>query len=665
MKSSGITVVLCPLIALMNDQKRRKSFMQLATPEKCRRFYHTHPTGMNAHGLNAVSWHSELSPKTEALLMKDLASDVPRTRILLCSPERALSGRGSSVLAALHKSGQLQRVIVDEAHCIVEWGHDFRPQYARLVSLRSLLPGVQFVAMTATATPTVLKSIQDKLGMVQASSGGAADEFNDCFAARVVRASVDRPELRYCVAYGNTHFSDDESQVNVLVKRLKRSLGIPESQVLGDSAGDVATRLGGRKRLRETATVAAFAESLTAAASPAASSSSFSAFTKLGRPAGTSAHDVSSSNGRGAFVSARALAAQPATQVPAKKQQQPPLVLPGGQSRITAMFAAAAQTSPLKGRAIVYCSSIERTKTLSTTLNNAGVSALPYNAKMTPKQRSSVERQWRGGLVCTIVATIAFGMGIDCADVRMVVHWNLPKSLAAYYQEAGRAGRDGNEAECLLFVDMDEVHRAKYVVNQSIQQAEGTADSSTISDGGQNTQRSQQLKESSSRLQKEFNAMVKYCTTAVCRRHQIASHFGEKASGHSHPSCKGSTGVKCDVCSSGDRISSYVQMMVAPVSTFVQPGSSLFGHTESILDSPKRALPPAPASSSSSLVARMRARLNAGKRAPMHQLRTGAVSEHGGGDTRESRPPSDRRNGTWWEGSTGRRPSLGIRRRKF
>jgi superfamily II DNA helicase RecQ len=301
-------------------------------------------------------------------------------------------------------------------------------------------------------------------------------------------------------------------------------------------------------------------------------------------------------------------------------------------------------------------------------LEQAGIPSLPYNAKMTPKQRTDVEMRWRSGDVRVIVATIAFGMGIDCCDVRMVVHWNLPKSLAAYYQEAGRAGRDGAKALCLLFVDMDEIHRAKFVVSQSIQKQ--VADHDSRASSSRDTSSSPDPRTPEGRLQKEYNAMVKYCTLAQCRRNQIAAHFGERCANFSHESCRGLSANKCDVCRDPQKMNGFIQGMATYASTpYPARHIAVNMHDNSVgtLHIEKK---PAlrgtsrigsTSSSATSIVAQMRARLADKRSTRPPSLVTGAISPH-----HDSSQESvvDRRNGSWWEGAGSSSRTLGVRRKR-
>jgi RecQ family ATP-dependent DNA helicase len=281
--SDDLTVVVSPLIALMADQYRR---LRLGG----------HPVAMIASGM-------ETSAVTRA--MDDIRSG--RTRIVLCSPERFGS---TSFLAALAQR-KVDLFAVDEAHCVSEWGHDFRPDYLRLHGVIERLGRPTVMACTATATEAVADEIVGRLGLRE---------------PHVLRAGFDRPNLSFDVV-----------------------------------------RLEG---------------------------------------AGSKAR-------KGMLLS---LALQDASNRPA----------------------------------IVYCGTRREVEQVTEDLRAAGLLAVGYHAGMAPDERASAQTRFMDGDAEIVVATNAFGMGVDKADVRAVVHWSIPTSVEAYYQEVGRAGRDGKPGRAIL-----------------------------------------------------------------------------------------------------------------------------------------------------------------------------------------------------------------------
>ncbi|NCG44415.1 MAG: RecQ family ATP-dependent DNA helicase [Proteobacteria bacterium] len=275
----GLTVVISPLISLIEDQVKQ----------------------LKDRGISAHAFVGEMSASAfyQVLDMAQAGS----IKFLYLSPERATSKR---FLERLPHLG-VTLLAIDEAHCVSQWGHDFRPSYQRLTSLRNRLAEQPCIALTASATPMVLKDLQSSLGMDKAT----------CF-----RASFERPNLLLNV-------SKVPSRGQALVERIASS----------------------------------------------------------------------------------------------------------------------------SGRQIVYCRSRRQVTAWTQTLNASGHKALPYHAGLSAEVRRDHQAKWQEGSHPAMVATTAFGMGIDQPDVRLVVHLDWPESLEGYYQEIGRAGRDGRPSESLLLMD--------------------------------------------------------------------------------------------------------------------------------------------------------------------------------------------------------------------
>jgi ATP-dependent DNA helicase RecQ len=281
--SDALTVVVSPLIALMADQYRR---LVLGG----------HPAAMIASGMEADA---------AARALADVRSG--RARIVMCSPERFASG---SFLAALSQR-TVDLFAVDEAHCVSEWGHDFRPDYLRLRGVIERLGSPTVMACTATATEQVADEISARLGLRE---------------PHVVRAGFDRPNLSF---------------------------------------------------------------------------------------------DVIPLEGTGSK---------------ARKQ----------------MLLSLALSDPANRPAIVYCGTRRDVEEVTERLRSEGLPAVGYHAGMAADERASAQHRFMEGDAEIVVATNAFGMGVDKADVRAVVHWAIPKSVEAYYQEVGRGGRDGVPARAIL-----------------------------------------------------------------------------------------------------------------------------------------------------------------------------------------------------------------------
>ncbi|TVQ61975.1 MAG: RecQ family ATP-dependent DNA helicase [Phycisphaerales bacterium] len=356
-----LTVVLSPLIALMRDQVR----------------------GLELNGYPAAALHSGLDAEEARATVARLRAG--ELKLILCAPERAVNPGFKSLLAELADSGRLGAIAIDEAHCISQWGHDFRPEYRRLRELREVAPGVGMQAFTATATPRVREDIVRQLGL--------RDEHGALVVPMV--GDFDRPNLTYRV-------------------RARR----------GDGAEQASEAIGAMHERGE-------------------------------------------------------------------------------------------------GGAIVYCMSRAKTEELAGKLRAAGHDAEAYHAGLNPDKRHGVERRFTNEQLDVVCATVAFGMGIDRSNVRLVAHANLPKSVEAYQQEAGRAGRDGLEAECLLLTAPGDSVRWRQLIERSAGET-GASDDSTAA----------QIE--------LLNEMQRFAGTLVCRHKALCEHFGQAFT-------KESCGA-CDVC---------------------------------------------------------------------------------------------------------------------
>ncbi len=290
--SDALTVVVSPLIALMADQYRR---LVLGG----------HPAAMIASGMDGGA---------VARALADVGGG--RARLVLCSPERFAS---SAFLAALARR-DVDLFAVDEAHCVSEWGHDFRPDYLRLRGVIDRLGSPTVMACTATATEQVAEEISARLGLRD---------------PHVMRAGFDRPNL---------------------------SLDV----IALDGAGSKT-----RKH----------------------------------------------------------------------------------------MLLSLALSDPAMRPAIVYCGTRRDVEDVSERIRSEGLLAVGYHAGMPADERASAQHRFMEGDAEIVVATNAFGMGVDKADVRTVVHWAIPKSVEAYYQEAGRGGRDGHPARAILLASRADLGR--------------------------------------------------------------------------------------------------------------------------------------------------------------------------------------------------------------
>lgn len=304
----GTALVVSPLIALMHDQ--------LAALQEC-----------NYPGVAML--HSQVPESEQRTTLAALGDG--SLRLLYVTPERC----ASPAFIQVARQTRISLIAVDEAHCISEWGHDFRPEYQLIDDAARALGRPPIAALTATATPDVRSEIVERLGLHD--------------PAIVVRG-FDRPNLFYEV-YG----AENERDKQELVRRL-----VADCQA--EYAEPLATRIS------------------------------------------------EAGNGRG----------------------------------------------------IVYTALTKSARTISQRLNKAGVHAAYYHGQLKAGQRNAVQEYFRDGSVRAIAATNAFGMGVDLPDMRFVLHYDSPASLEAYYQESGRAGRDGELARCALLFVPEDLGRAAF-----------------------------------------------------------------------------------------------------------------------------------------------------------------------------------------------------------
>nr|WP_157291030.1 DNA helicase RecQ [Devosia marina] len=341
----GVGIVISPLIALMRDQVE----------------------ALKQAGVAAAALNSSLSQEEASEVRRQLRRG--ELDLLYVAPERVATPGFANMLA----DTQIALFAIDEAHCVSQWGHDFRPEYRELIHLVELFPGVPRIALTATADPTTREDIVERLGLEQ---------------AEVFTTSFDRPNISYSI-----------------VEREK-----PREQLLDFLAG----------------------------------------------------HKGSSG--------------------------------------------------------IVYCLSRAKVEDIADWLSNKGIRALPYHAGMSADLRSANQDAFLKDEGLCLVATVAFGMGIDKPDVRYVAHMDLPASIEAYYQETGRAGRDGQPADAWMSYGMADVVQRRRMID------EGNAPDEVkrVEHG-------------------KLNALLGVCETASCRRQAILAHFGE-----TYPQACGN----CDTCRS-------------------------------------------------------------------------------------------------------------------
>ncbi len=338
---AGITVVVSPLIALMQDQVDALTENDIA-----------------ATYLNSSLGFQDVRAREYDILNGQI-------KLLYIAPERLLNERFLQFLDQVQQQVGLATIAVDEAHCVSEWGHDFRPEYRRLAEIRQRYPQVPIFALTATATERVRQDIIQQLQLRQPF-------FH--------LASFNRTNLYYEVR--------------------------PKSS---NAYADVY------RYVRDT-----------------------------------------------------------------------------------------------EGSGIIYCLSRREVDEVSKRLQDDGIQALPYHAGLSDKRRSQNQTRFIRDDVRVMVATIAFGMGINKPDVRFVIHYNLPRNLEGYYQEAGRAGRDGEVADCILFFGTKDIRTLDWMIEQKVDPISGQA-----------------LEQEQRVARQQLRQMLDYAEGTTCRRTIQLGYFGE------------------------------------------------------------------------------------------------------------------------------------------
>ncbi|PGH29181.1 bloom syndrome protein [[Emmonsia] crescens] len=359
----GVTVVISPLLSLMEDQV-------------------AHLKELN---IQAFLLNGDVSKEQKNLIYGALrdANVEKLIQLLYVTPEMVNKNAAlQDLLSHLHSRGRLARIVIDEAHCVSQWGHDFRPDYKELGNTRAKFPGIPLMALTATATENVKVDVIHNLGMRD---------------AEVFVQSFNRPNLTYEV----------------------------------------------RRKPKGTNVVESIAETI-----------------------------------KGSY---------------------------SGQA------------------GIIYCLSRQSCEKVAEQLRTRHkIKAAHYHAGLPSEERISIQKNWQCGKYNVIVATIAFGMGIDKPDVRFVIHHTMPKSLEGYYQETGRAGRDGLRSGCYLYYGFQDTATLRNMIDKG----EGSS-------------------EQKSRQHQMLRHVVQFCENrSDCRRVQVLAYFNEKFQ-------KENCNRSCDNCKAG------------------------------------------------------------------------------------------------------------------
>ncbi|KEF52483.1 bloom syndrome protein [Exophiala aquamarina CBS 119918] len=368
-RTRGVTIVVSPLLSLMQDQVDHLQKLHI----------------------QAFLVNGETTPEHRKFVLQALKDSEPQKFIKLLYVTPEMLNKSTIMIKAfenLYNRGLLARIVIDEAHCVSQWGHDFRPDYKALGEIRKQFKNVPVMALTATATENVKFDVMHNLGMDN---------------SKVFDQSFNRPNLSYEVRAKGTN-----------------------QEVLENIAQIIRSSFHGQA-------------------------------------------------------------------------------------------------------GIIYCLARKTCETVAEALRDKyQIDAEHYHAAMTPSERVEVQKSWQAGEVKIIVATIAFGMGIDKPDVRFVIHHSIPKSLEGYYQETGRAGRDGKRSECILFYGYRDATTLKRMIN------DGDGD-------WEQKERQKQL----------LRNVIQFCENrSDCRRVQVLAYFNEH---FNREDCQD----ECDNCRSSSRFETH------------------------------------------------------------------------------------------------------------
>lgn len=381
MQDNRVTIVFSPLLALIKDQ--------LDTLAKLK--------------IPADSINSKMSNKDRDRVLNDLKSIRTDIRFLYITPEQANTNTFKELMKMLVKHKKIAYVVVDEAHCVSEWGHDFRPDYLKLGYLRSEYPSIPWIALTATASVKVVQDIFKNLRLKEP----VAKFKTPCF----------RKNLYYDVVFKNS-IQDDYIHLRDYIESIL-------------DKDEVDTK-------------------------------------------------------------------------PSKK-----------------------------ACGIIYCRTRDSTERVANSLTKLGLKTAAYHAGLKQSERVAVQEDWMDGKYAVISATISFGMGVDKGSVRFVIHWDIPQNVASYYQESGRAGRDGKKSYCRIYHCRDQCKSIDFLLKQDLQKGKETA------------------KEEKAKLAvKNFEKIVEYCESAYCRHRLFSDFFGDDP-----PQCNN----MCDVCCNPKKVEKAIE----------------------------------------------------------------------------------------------------------
>ncbi|XP_075247166.1 ATP-dependent DNA helicase Q5-like [Convolutriloba macropyga] len=508
----GITLVISPLIALIDDQIAH----------------------LKAKKIAAATLNSKQSSKVRSEVIQDVLQDKPKTRLLYVTPEQCATGNFKRIVSELVEKRGVALIAVDEAHCVSQWGHDFRPDYLKLSSLRAMTSQVPWIALTATATKQVEDDIVNSLSLRK--------------PVETFKSSVYRPNLFYQVQFADllpgsgfddlVQFSFKCLQVDtklpkslrvrivseLVEKRGVALIAVDEAHCVSQWGHDFRPDYLKLSSLRAMTSQVPWI-ALTATATKQVEDDIVNSLS-LRKPVETFKSSVYRPN---LFY-----------------QVQFADLLPGSGFDDLVQFSFKCLQVDTKlpkslrvatGSGLIFCRSRVSCDQVADELTRRGLVSNSYHAGLPAQERQKTQEDWLSGKFPVIVATISFGMGVDKPDVRFVVHWTIPASMSGYYQESGRAGRDGETSYCRLYVSKAEKDTLVFLTKRSIAQSNKRA-------SGDQQKWENVAKSTMDKLKTMFN----YFEELKCRHKSICENFGEL----DFLVCKN----YCDVCKDKEKVES-------------------------------------------------------------------------------------------------------------
>lgn len=583
-KNHGLTIVVSPLVALISNQI----------------------TNARRLGIPCATINSQMPKTWNVAVRAELCKRDTGLRLLYITPEMLCSDHFQQQLITLTRNKTLKLFAIDEAHCVSSWGHEFRPDYLKLGQLRSRHPNVPIVALTATATNKVLKDILDVLQLdkpkhVIASSFRKNLFYDVVDADRLHKKLMDdlTSFMRDCLqlkkppAPPSNRASQRATKLNnpVASSGNNKATAKPPNNSSGGFAGSAGGSqfVSAAALLRQTPAIGAKKQLnkrsnfKSAPFKPGSNGGSANILAKetnkitsFFKPKSHQLIDLCDSDSDSIEINSD----EDAEVVKHREQSEAAFEelfgLPPPSKRTKTATAGATSTGPFQtadnlakcaeshkaplessdhhelrlerasggGVGIIYCRTKVNCEDVAAFLNNRGIPARPYHSSLSSKQRSEIEGLWMDERVLVICATISFGMGIDKPNVRVVVHFNMSQSLANYYQESGRAGRDGKQSYCRLYYSSADVSAITFLIRKDLE-AE-TSDAHLDKYGPDFCKRKQATAKAA---MERFERMVDYCKSTIsrCRHYVLAREFSLDQAGSSSLLANG-CGDCCDHC---------------------------------------------------------------------------------------------------------------------